>query len=95
MSKYSKYSNLPNIALDQTDVYETSGQPEEQQITDRKLLSNLNSSKFANKSEFNQSIFEQVDSSNDNIDLINIKAKDAFSKFKGNDDFNFLFYLIN
>lgn len=82
MSKSSKYSNLPNIALGQTDIYETSGQPEEQ-ITDKKLLSNLNSSKFGNKNEFNQPIFEQVDSSNNNIDLINIQPKDAFNKFKG------------
>ena len=84
MSKNSKYSNLPNIALDQTDVYETSGERDttaDQQNVDKRL-SNLNSSKFI-KQEFNQSLLEQVDVSNDNIETINIKAKDAFSKFKG------------
>jgi len=84
MAKNYKYSNLPNIALDQTDVYETSGEPEEveqQTSSGDKKLTNLNSSKFI-KQEFNQSIFEQVDLSNDNIDTINIKAKDAYNKFK-------------
>lgn len=83
MSKITKYSNLPNIAFDQVDVYETSGQPEQieqSNVVDKKL----NSSKFS-KQEFNQSILEQVDSMNDNIDTINIKPKDAFVKFKGKD----------
>lgn len=76
MSKDSKYSNLPNIAVDQTDVYETSGEPERKPV-------NLNASKFMNKSDFNQSFFEQADSKNDNLDTINLNAKDAFAKFKG------------
>ena len=83
MSKNTKYSNLPNIALDQQDVYETSCEPEpDPQATGEKRMANLNVNKFL-KQEFNQSLLEQADSTSDNIDSINIKPKDAYAKFKG------------
>lgn len=83
MSKNSKYSNLPNIAFDQEDVYETSCEPEpDPQATAEKRLANLNANKFL-KQEFNQSLLEQVDPASDNIDSISIKPKDAYAKFKG------------
>ena len=83
MSKNTKYSNLPNIASDQVDVYETNCQPEpDPQATTEKRLANLNANKFI-KQEFNQSLLEQADSTSDNIDSINIKPKDAYARFKG------------
>ena len=86
MTKNSKYANLPNIAIGESDVYETSGQPEQQEQQAEKKLANLSASKFI-KQEFNQSFLDQVESPNDNIDVIDFKPKDAFTKFKGMYDF--------
>lgn len=70
MSSVSKYANLPNIAWDQPDVYETTDLPEADQT--------INNS----RSELVTGLAENADSDED-LQVVNIDARRAFQKFEG------------
>lgn len=85
MSSTCKYSNLPGIAFDQPDVYET------KDVLELELSANSNASQMAaaessNKlmrQHVNQLLLETIDKKSDSVEKITTKPQDAFNHFKG------------